>query len=135
MREYVVDHNATQAAIRAGYHKPSAGFMGNSLLKNPLVMAELAKEEQALADRTRIDQDRVTSMLLDSYDAARADKQHGPAVRAVELLGKQRGMFKDVIVNEGLSDSQLIERLAKDDPEMAAVLEKALVPKGFQTSH
>jgi hypothetical protein len=35
--EYAIDENATQAAIRAGYAKASAGTAGYKLLKNPFV--------------------------------------------------------------------------------------------------
>lgn len=41
--EYLLDLNATQAAIRAGYSKRSAGAQGCELLKNPKVAAEVEK--------------------------------------------------------------------------------------------
>lgn len=41
VREYLVDFNATQAAIRAGYAVRSAGSIGSELLKNPRVKYEI----------------------------------------------------------------------------------------------
>lgn len=43
--EYLKDHNATQAVIRAGYSKKitSAGVMGSRLLNNPAVELEIAR--------------------------------------------------------------------------------------------
>ena len=41
--EYMLDLNATQAAIRAGYSERSAGAQGCALLKNPNVSAEIKK--------------------------------------------------------------------------------------------
>lgn len=43
VNEYMLDMNATQAAIRAGYSKRSAGAQGCDLLKNPNVSAEIEK--------------------------------------------------------------------------------------------
>lgn len=47
VNEYMLDMNATQAAIRAGYSERSAGAQGCALLKNPNVSAEV---EKRLAD-------------------------------------------------------------------------------------
>lgn len=47
--EYLVDHNATQAAIRAGYSPRSAYAQGSRLLKDDEVQAEIAKGREKLA--------------------------------------------------------------------------------------
>lgn len=50
--EYMLDLNATQAAIRAGYKERSAGAQGCALLKNPNVSAEIEKRlAQAKSDK------------------------------------------------------------------------------------
>lgn len=57
--EYLVDLNATQAAIRAGYSAKTAESAGSRLLRNVKVQAAI---QQAMADRlkrTEITQDRV----------------------------------------------------------------------------
>lgn len=41
VNEYLKDHNATQAAIRAGYSKKSAAVLGHRLLKDVKVSAEI----------------------------------------------------------------------------------------------
>lgn len=61
--EYLVDLNATQAAIRAGYSHRTAGAMGHDLLKKPEIQAALQEAQQARAERTEIDQDRVIEEL------------------------------------------------------------------------
>ena len=53
--EYMVDSNATQAAIRAGYSKNSAYSQGTALLKNPVICTELENQTQAIVDRNHID--------------------------------------------------------------------------------
>ena len=57
--EYIIDLNATQAAIRAGYSPRTAGAMGFDLLKNPEIQAVICKAQDARAERTHITQDRV----------------------------------------------------------------------------
>ena len=57
--EYLVDLNATQAAIRAGYSERTAGSQGERLLKKVEVQIALAEAQQARSKRTEITQDRV----------------------------------------------------------------------------
>ena len=63
-------------------------------------------------------------MLLESYKNAKGDRQHGPAIRAVELLGKTLGVFKDRIefAEQGITDEVLIEGLAAGDLRKAEML-------------
>lgn len=59
IEEYLIDLNATQAAIRAGYSPESAGSIGDENLKKPEIKNAI---EKALAERSRrtgINQDRV----------------------------------------------------------------------------
>jgi len=61
--ELLVDLNATQAAIRAGYSPKTAGSQAHDLLKKPEIQAELGRRRDQLIERTHIDQDRVISEL------------------------------------------------------------------------
>lgn len=61
--EYLIDLNATQAAIRAGYSKKTAGQMGGENLLKPEIQAEIAKRQQKRSERTEITQDRVLREL------------------------------------------------------------------------
>ena len=47
--EYLVDHNATQAAIRAGYSERSAKMTGSRLMTNDAVKAAVAKASEKQA--------------------------------------------------------------------------------------
>lgn len=51
MREYLVDRNGTQAAIRAGYSRGTAESQASHLLRNPKVAAAVAVKAEALAQR------------------------------------------------------------------------------------
>ncbi|WP_318833690.1 terminase small subunit [Burkholderia cepacia] len=57
--EYLVDLNATQAAIRAGYSAKRADAIGHENLRKPEVAAHLAERQQALQERTEITQEMV----------------------------------------------------------------------------
>lgn len=106
--EYVVDFNATQAAIRAGYSAKTAGQQGHALLKNPHVQTYLTAVINKRAQRTEITADWVLSSLV---DVANRCKQAEPAYvdgaegiwkfdssganRSLELIGKHLRMWVD----------------------------------------
>ena len=128
-REYLVDLNATQAAKRAGYSSRTANEQAARLLAKASVKARVAALQQEAAKRNDVTVDGVIAMLLECYRDAKAANQHGPAVRAVELLGKRRGMFRDKIELSDVraaSDADLIKAIAGDDKELAVMLAKSL---------
>jgi len=142
--EYLIDLNATQAAIRAGYSKKTANEQAGRLLVNVSVREQISRRQAARVERTQIDQDFVLTELLplaasrvtdfvkvrrkyltgldglereytvvdviptdeipkDKLGAISSIKQ-GPngieikfhdKTRALELIGKHVGMFKD----------------------------------------
>lgn len=61
--EYLIDLNATQAAIRAGYSVKTADQQGSRLLANVKVQSKIAKEMAERSKRTGINQDRVVLEL------------------------------------------------------------------------
>ena len=110
VNEYLVDMNATQAAVRAGYSEATARTQGSRLLQKVDIQAALAEVREARQKRTEIDQDWIIEHLVENVEkAAQAmpvlDNQGKPtgeyrydgAVvnRGLELLGKHNGMFSD----------------------------------------
>ena len=61
--EYLIDFNATQAAIRAGYSKDTAGAIGAENLKKPEIKSRIDKAMAERSRRTGINQDRVLQEL------------------------------------------------------------------------
>ena len=59
VEEYLIDLNATQAAIRAGYSKKTAYAQGQRLLKHVEVQEAAQKAMQERSQRTLVTQDRV----------------------------------------------------------------------------
>src|SRR4051794_18436907 len=61
--EYLVDLNATQAAIRAGYSAKTAYSAGERLLRNVEVAAAIAEAQAARSRRTEVTADQVVLEL------------------------------------------------------------------------
>lgn len=59
VEEYLIDLNATQAAIRAGYSPDTAHQMGSENLKKPVIKAAIDKEMAERSRRTGVNADRV----------------------------------------------------------------------------
>ncbi len=57
--EYLIDLNATQAAIRAGYTPESAEVTGSRLLRNVKVQEALQQAKKRLGERAQIKVDQV----------------------------------------------------------------------------
>ena len=55
----MVDLNATQAAIRAGYSEKTAGSQAFDLLKKPEIQNAIHDAQKKLSERTQITQERV----------------------------------------------------------------------------
>jgi phage terminase small subunit len=63
VREYLVDLNATQAAIRAGYSERTAKQISHTLLGRPEVADAVAQAMKARGERTQITADRVLTEI------------------------------------------------------------------------
>lgn len=61
--EYLIDLNATQAAIRAGYSPKTAEQTASRLLRNVKVQEYIAKRQKELSRSTEITQERVIKEL------------------------------------------------------------------------
>lgn len=93
VREYLVDLNATQAAIRAGYSERTAKAIGSEVLGRPAVAAAIAAAQAKRAERTEIDADWVVEKLRANVAAAAADKQFAAVNGALAILAKHTGGF------------------------------------------
>ncbi|OZN24864.1 terminase [Actinobacillus seminis] len=123
VEEYLIDLNATQAAIRAGYSEHLANTNANKLLQNTTIQKAISEAKKQRSERTQITQDEVLRDLQELRDMCMGRKsvivtdtvksnQEGTikavdnaifmfepsgANKALELLGKHLGMFKDRI--------------------------------------
>lgn len=114
--EYLIDCNATQAAIRAGYSKKTAYSVGQRMLKNVEVKKYIEDQMEKIHSEKIADAQEVIQYLTsvmrgettaeeivvegagDGYSKARTmEKAPGEKERlkAAELLGKRYGIFKE----------------------------------------
>lgn len=143
VEEYLIDLNATQAAIRAGYSPDTAKSIGSENLTKPDIQARIAKAMAERSKRTGVNADRVVTELAkiafvnasDVIDADTAtlkpdaDPEDTAAIqsvkvktfggdglereikmadklKALELLGKHLGMFKDKVELSGINEEK-----------------------------
>lgn len=149
--EYLIDLNATQAAIRAGYSPKTARFIANENLTKPYIQKRIQNQMEERSKRTNVTQDMVVQELakigfsditdylkvknnhVEIFDTDNIPREKLAAIaeikesnyglsirlydkiRALELLGRHLGMFKDRVevtadVNnpfEGLTTEEL----------------------------
>lgn len=121
VREYLVDLNATQAAIRAGYSPATAGAIGVENLRKPLIGAAIAAAKAERAQRVAIDADSVLlgieAVRLDAMrehtDALgnRCMTNHAAALKAAELQGRHLGMWNDKLKLSGKVEVDVVGEL------------------------
>lgn len=125
--EYLIDLNATQAAIRAGYSARTANRMGAENLSKPGIAAAIAAAQAERAERTELTQDWVLTTLqenvkramqaipvLDSegMETGMYTYQGSVANKALELLGKHIGMWPNRLRVDGqVSGSVLVQTI------------------------
>lgn len=96
IQEYVVDWNATQAAVRAGYSEASANREGSRLLSNVDIQRAVQRAMRALADRAEIRGEAVlrelAAVAFSQIDDYAADEQGRVRLRR----GVQRSALRAV---------------------------------------
>ena len=142
VQEYLVDLNATQAAVRAGYARSGASVEGVRLLANAKVAAAVAAAQAERSKRTEVTQDYVLATITEtiercrqaepvkykngdlvyvatpSGDLAPAYKFNATAVlKGSELLGRHLAMFTDKLVTknaiEDMTDEEVDAAIAE----------------------
>jgi len=107
VEEYLVDLNATQAAIRAGYSFKTANKIGPKLLVNVGIQSAIQKAQLARSERTQITVDKVLEDIeLIKLNAMQQEEDgkminHAGALKACELQGKHLKMFVDKVEHSG----------------------------------
>lgn len=144
--EYLIDLNATQAAIRAGYSKHTAKSQGQRLLTYVDIKAEVGTKTKKQVEKVDISAEYVLSSLKEVAERCRTavpvmvregrklvqkiDEETGEGVwefdssganRALELLGKHLAIFTDRLEVRASLEALLIEATKPPPSEPEAV--------------
>ena len=92
--EYLVDLNATQAAIRAGYSARTANEQGPRLLVNVGIATAIQTAQEARSQRLRLTQDDVLRGLHQEATRMGDGSSHSARVAAWGLIAKHLGMLE-----------------------------------------
>ena len=95
--EYAVCGNATKAAEAAQYSGATAHSIGSRLLKRPDVQAAIADKRSEHARANELTVEWVIERLKMLADAG----IKGDSVKALDLLGKSLGMWRDRVEHSG----------------------------------
>ena len=94
VNEYLVDLNAGQACIRAGYKSRNPYKQGFKLLQHPLVKQAVDERKEDRRDKLELTAEYVLTKLVALTER---NEQINPAVavRTLELLGRHLGLYRD----------------------------------------
>ena len=117
--EYLIDLNATQAAIRAGYSERTARSISNENLTKPDIQAAIEKGMQARSGRVEITQDMVLRELAKiGFSDIRKVVRWGET--QVRMVDGEDDSPEDMVPYHGLA---LIDSTEVDDSTAAAIAE------------
>ena len=101
VEEYLIDLNATQAAIRAGYSEKTAKEIGSENLTKPNIAKAIAEAQEKLSNKAQVTVEMVVQGLLNEAKDLSESSTQSARVSAWAHLGKHLGMFKDKIEHTG----------------------------------
>lgn len=112
--EYLIDLNATRAykvAYPTVKNDDTAAQAGSRMLRNVKVAEYIQKRIQERQKRTEITQDKVLNELAamafaDVAEAVEIRLKPSDKLKALELLGRHLGMFKDKVEVSGIDEEK-----------------------------
>lgn len=128
--EYLIDLNATQAAIRAGYSRRTADRIANQNLRKLEIQSRIKKMRDEYYDKTIMSAKEVEYLLSkagrgelkeevvvvegvgDGFSESKIIKKRLSAkdrIKALELMGKRHHLFEDQDSKLGAEEVQIID--------------------------
>lgn len=119
VEEYLIDLNATQAAIRAGYSEKTAKEIGSENLTKPNIAKAITEAQEKLSNKAQVTVEMVVQGLLNEAKDLSEGSTQSARVSAWAHLGKHLGMFKDKVEHSGKLEieslSSLMDELSAED--------------------
>ena len=100
VEEYVIDHNATAAARRAGYSEKTAGVIGHQNLQRPEIIEEINALDQKQAEECGISAKKTKMEIAriayaDMQERAADQIPYRAKMAALRMAGQVDGLFVD----------------------------------------
>lgn len=110
-KEYLIDLNATQAAIRAGYSHKTAQEQGSRLLTNVMVTEYIQKLMDKRTNKVELTAENILKDIIETRKAAASDEKHNDRLKANELLGKHLKMWTDKVDLNGKIEHSFLDMI------------------------
>lgn len=94
-KEYLIDLNATQACIRAGYSEKTANRIGTENLSKPVIKSEIDRLKAIREKKIELTAEKVLKDIERVRDKAESSEQYNVSLKASELQGKHLAMFTE----------------------------------------
>ena len=120
VEEYLIDLNATQAAIRSGYSEKTAKEIGSENLTKPNIAKAIAEAQEKLSNKAQVTVEMVVQGLLNEAKDLSEGSTQSARVSAWAHLGKHLGIFKDKIEHTGANGGPIdlsLKVVFEDDGE------------------
>ena len=108
--EYMIDLNATQAAIRAGYSEKTAKLIGSENLTKPYIMLKLRKLLEEREKWAVIDADWVLGGIKSLTDELRESQTPKDAYKGYELGARHLKLLVDRVEQDIKAEVATVER-------------------------
>jgi phage terminase small subunit len=120
--EYLIDLNATQSAIRAGYSAKTANEQGSRLLTNVSIQQTISERMAERSKRTGVNQDRVVQELAKIAFVKMTDIVDSQGRIKDGALDDDLSCIESVKYKESESDTgSSVEREVKISPKLKAL--------------
>ena len=131
--EYLIDFNATQAAIRAGYSKKTAAEQGYDLLRKPQIQQAIQSQQKALATKAGITRERIIAEVarIAFSDVRKLFNPAGVFKSMADIDDETAGALAGIDVVESGGDAPVITKKVKLWDKNSA-LEKLLKHLGME---
>lgn len=95
-QEYMIDLNATQAAIRAGYSKKTAKTIAGQNLSKLIIAEKIAELKKAIGKSTELTIAKVVGAYEKiAFGAIGNNLNNSHRLKALEALGRHKGVFEE----------------------------------------
>ena len=108
--EYLIDLNATQAAIRAGYSAKTANVIGPENLAKPCIAACIQELMAKRSQKTGITAEWVLKHIEELTEVLLLGEDPSKAYKGLELAGRHLKLFTDKVELGGTVAITKIER-------------------------